>query len=829
MPALTPAEARTRADLITVTQYRVDLDVRGAENSEQSTFGSHTLITFTAADSGTTFVDVLADRVDEILLDGQELDARLLEAGRLPLDVSAGDHELTVSAQMGYSRDGQGLHRALDPADGATYLYGHLFLDAAPRVFACFDQPDLKAPFQINVRANPEWAVLSNGVIERSHGDRVEFGLTKPLATYFVTVCAGPYVSVSDEHQGIPLGVHARASLAAPLRSHAPDILKVTKGALDYFGDLFGVSYPFGSYDQVFVPEFNAGAMENPGCVTFRDGLLFRGVATSEDIMSRSLTVAHEAAHMWCGDMVTMRWWEDLWLNESFAEYLGHAALAHITNSSAPWVHGSISRKTWGYAAERAPSAHAVAATAPDTDAALANFDGISYAKGSAVLRQLIATVGEEVFASGMKDHIAQFGWGNASFADFIATMERASTRAHPQRGHHQIDIQEWARHWLREPGLDSLSVERSGDGVTVTRVGPDGVQSARSHLSTVAGWSEQGKVWEQELWFSPAGDTVSIAEPDAAVVLPNAADLTWARAGLDPVSLAALPRVLPKMDDPTHRAVVWSALIDSLAQAKITPQQLTDIVCAALPGEDEASLLTHVGRFVGNRLIPEYLLGDKEARERLSVMGHARWQRARSEGNLTVEAARLLVATTTRGNLLHRWRAGWELPPALTNDLDLRWLALRALAALGEVGRAEVVAESQRDDSLAGHLGALMTRAALPGAADKEWAWAQLVGPGMSNYERNALGQGFWLSGDQQLLESYVGRYLVEIPELASTMGPDALARLASMAFPRTLPQESITRIIEAHLVEKKMPAGVCRSMTDQLAVLKEVVRSRS
>lgn len=830
MAALTPDEAQTRAELLDISLYNVHLDLRGAADPEHGTFTSITTISLVAAHTGETFLDLRAEKVHRIVLDGSEVDAGSLADSRLPLALSAGAHELTVHAEMAYSRDGQGLHRAVDPADGETYLYGHLFLDAAPRVFACFDQPDLKAPFQISVRANPEWAVISNGVIEATKADRVDFAVTKPLATYFVTVCAGPYVSVTGEHRGVPLGVHARASLVAALKTHAPDILDVTRGALDYFEDLFGFDYPFGSYDQVFVPEFNAGAMENPGCVTFRDGLLYRGVATSEDIMGRSLTVAHELAHMWCGDLVTMKWWEDLWLNESFAEYLGHAALAHISDSAAPWVHGSISRKTWGYAAERAPSAHPVAASAADTEAALANFDGISYAKGAAVLRQLVATIGHEAFAAGMKDHIARFAWGNASLADFMDTMERAVAGGAESVGASRpIDIRAWMSSWLTEVGLDALTAAREGNGARVDKVAPGQTGSSRAHLSTVAAWSREGKVWEQELWLPAGTEQAEVATAAESVIVPNAADLTWARVVFDEESLAVMPQVLPVIDDATHRAVIWSALIDGLAQSRVTPAYVTDVVCAALPGEGEPSIVTHLGRFIGSRLVPEYLVGDVESRDRISWVGQECWERASEHGELQIEAARLLMSTTQNANLLHRWRAGWELPAGLANDRDLRWLMLRSLATLGQIERHEIAAEADRDSSLAGRLGALTARAALPGAGDKRWAWAQLTGAGLSNHERNAIGQGFWLSGDPQLLQEYVNRFVRDIPSLQSMMGPDASARLTLLAFPRTLPFESTMATVRASLDCELLSAGVRRSLTDGLFVLGEVWRARA
>ncbi|MEO6998111.1 MAG: M1 family aminopeptidase, partial [Terracoccus sp.] len=324
MRSLTLAEARERSDLLTVTSYAVDLDLdQGSEH-----FGSRATVRFSSRrENAESWADLKAVTVASITLNGRAIDPDSVHDGRLPLSGLALDNELVVEATMAYSHDGQGLHRATDPADDLDYVYGHLFLDAAPSVYVCFDQPDLKAPYDVSVTAPADWVVIGNGAATRAAPGRWTLSTTKPMATYFVTVCAGPYVSVRDEHDGIPLGLHARASLREPLERHAAEMIEITRQSFDYFHALFGIRYPFGEYHQVFVPEFNAGAMENPGCVTFRDQYLFRGAATRDELLSRANTIAHEMSHMWFGDLVTMQWWDDLWLNESFAEYMSHRAL----------------------------------------------------------------------------------------------------------------------------------------------------------------------------------------------------------------------------------------------------------------------------------------------------------------------------------------------------------------------------------------------------------------------------------------------------------------------------------------------------------------------
>ena len=454
MPSLTRSEARQRAELISVSSMEVDLDLARADETGEETFASTTTIRFACAQPGaSTFLDLKPAELRSLTLNGAALDPSGLGDGRIELHGLEADNVLVAVATMRYSRDGQGLHRAVDPADGQHYVYGHLFLDAAPSVFACFDQPDLKAPYAVSVTAPEGWQVIGNGAAAEVEPGRWELARTKPLATYFVTVCAGPWASVRSEHDGIPLGIHARASLREPLERQAEQMLEVTRACFDYYHRLFGIRYPFGEYHQVFVPEFNAGAMENPGCVTFRDTYVFRGAAARDEVLTRSNTIAHEMAHMWFGDLVTMRWWDDLWLNESFAEYMAHRTSVDATEFTEGWVDSTVARKMWGYAAERTPSTHPVAGGAAlDAQAALQDFDGISYAKGAATLRQLIAHIGDDAFIAGVSAYLREHAYGNGTLADFLGSMERASGQ----------DLGEWSKAWLLTAGLDVIAADQA-------------------------------------------------------------------------------------------------------------------------------------------------------------------------------------------------------------------------------------------------------------------------------------------------------------------------------------------------------------------------------
>ncbi len=453
--SLQQQEAIERRALLSVESYDVRLDLA----SDPTTFGSVTTVRFTSA-GGPTFVDLKPTSVRSIVLNGSPIDAELLDRGRLPIDTVAGSNELVVDAVMPFRNDGEGLHRSVDPADGQHYIYGMSFMDAAPTVFACFDQPDLKSPYTFHVTAPVGWTVVGNAPGEEVSPGVWEFETTQPLSTYFVTIVAGPYHVVHDSHDGIPLALSARASLAAHLDKDADEIFTLTRQCFDEFHRLFGIRYPFGNYHQAFVPEFNAGAMENPGCVTFRDNLVFASRVTRGARILRASTIAHEMAHQWFGNIVTPTWWDDLWLNESFAEYLGNRVTAEVTEYADVWTHIAYSRRQWGLVADQRPTTHSVAGNgAVDAVAALQNFDGISYAKGSTILKQLNASMGDEVFFAGAVDHMTAHRFGNATMHDLFASWERAGSG----------DLSSFIDSWLLTAGPDTVTVDRAAGMVRRT------------------------------------------------------------------------------------------------------------------------------------------------------------------------------------------------------------------------------------------------------------------------------------------------------------------------------------------------------------------------
>ena len=822
MPSLTRAEATARAALLTVDAMEVDLDLdRGAE-----VFASRTTIRFTCREPGAqTFVDLRPRELHGVSLNGTRLDAASLVDGRITLTELAADNVLEVEATMAYSHDGQGLHRSTDPADDEDYVYGHLFLDAAPTVFACFDQPDLKAPYTVAVTAPEAWTVLGNGAARVVGPGRTELAPTPPLATYFVTVCAGPWASVLGEHDGIPLGVHARRSLAPYLEAQAEHMLHVTRACFDEYHRLFGIRYPFGEYHQVFVPEFNAGAMENPGCVTFRDSMVFRGAATPDQVLQRSNTIAHEMAHMWFGDLVTMRWWDDLWLNESFAEYMAYRVTTTVTEFTDAWVEFGVARKMWGYAAERAPSTHPVAGSpAPDAHSALGNFDGISYAKGASVLRQLIAHIGDEAFLAGVVEHLSAHRFGNGELTEFLEAMEGASGRS----------LTAWSTAWLETSGADRLALE---DGV-LTRTAPAAHPADRPHTLDVAAFAGGAEVARVEVVVEEDRTPVAGLDglPDGALVVPNAGDLTWAEVSLDDPTVAHLAAGLPEVPDAQARAVLWVALFGSVHRGEVDPRVVLDVFGSAWAREASSSVLTRVALLTTNEVVPLFLppaeqepaLGGiaQAADGLLASLGSGSGP---AEDALAVVAARVWARTGSDTDRLRRWAAGHGIPPVLDGDDDFRWLVLRRLATLGELSDGEIDEAEAADHSLAGALAALGVRAVRPSVEAKEWAWAQLRdNEHLSNHGALAVAGGFWAAPDLDLVRPWVDRVGDLVVGMSRRMADDALSRVVTAIHPTRVVEEATAAASAAVLARDDLTAGSRRAFVDADHELHEALASR-
>ena len=837
MPSLTYDEAVARAALIAVTSYTVDLDLTSGDDETAPTYRSYTVIRFTCRRPGEgTFADLHATEVVSMRLNGRPLPPEAWTAGRLTLDDLAADNVLVVEAQMPWRRDGQGLHRAFDPADGAAYVFGHFFLDAAPSVTVCFDQPDLKAPWTVSVSTPRAWQVIGNGVSAPTSLGRFELTPTAALSTYFVTVCAGPYVSVRGHHDGIPLAVHARASLRAELERDASRLLEVTGIFLDAFHDLFGIRYPFGGYDQVFVPEFNALAMENPGCVVLRDELLFRGRATDDEILRRDNTIAHEMAHMWFGDLVTMQWWDDLWLNESFAEYLAARVLVSTGVHPDAWVNVTMERRPWGYAAERAPSTHPVAGRpAVDAMTALHDFDGISYAKGAAALRQLIEYVGDDAFVAGVRAHLTRHAFGNATMADFLGAIAAASGR----------DLGPWGDGWLMTAGRDTLSARIRDTSLEVVRRQPVAAEvpavvdcsAQRPHSTDVAGYAEGAEVFRVSVTLGAEPVVVPLPDAEIAavgararVVIPNASDLTWAAVDLDPDTIAALPDELPRIVDAQVRASVWVAVLDAVARGALTPIAYVDLFCAAWGVEEETAILSPVADRIA-KVIRAFIPGDLQEVQlaRVADTAAAALREAVPGSGRALAAARVVAALSADIRLLREWALGLGLPAGLAGDSDFLWIVVENLAARGELSAADLERFAHDDQTLQGRLNSLKARASLPDAAAKEWAWEQLTSreADHSNYELNYLASGFWRAPDETDLRPYVERFFDVVPTLHEWIGEDALSTVVLTAFPEVV-EERTLELSAQTLTRTDLTPATRRALVDGDWALREALVSR-
>ncbi len=815
VPSLTRVEAQRRADLVTVSSYDVRLDLdRGAE-----TFDSSTTIRFAAVPGTSTFVDVKPRELRRATLNGRPVQASVVD-GRLALDGLAERNELVVEAIMAYSHDGEGLHRHVDPADGQAYLYGMSFLDAAPRWFACFDQPDLKAPFALDVRCPPDWTVVGNAPARRIAAGRWHLTTAHPLATYFTTLVAGPYHTVAAEHDGIILALHARASLAEHLDREAGEILAVTRAALDEFHRLFGIRYPWGEYHQAFVPDLNAGAMENPGCVTLRDSFVFRSRVTDDDRCQRASTIAHEMAHMWFGDLVTMRWWDELWLNESFAEYLGCRVCEDAAGRPA-WVQFGIARKSWGYAADRRPTTHPVAGNGvPDARTALNDFDGISYAKGASVLRQLANHLGENVFLNGLRRYVAEHAYGTAEFDDLMSAWTAAGAR----------DLPQWTDRWLHTSGLDTLRVVNGSAG---SRVESGGASARRPHTVAVAGYGMAGLELSRVDVTLDAGSVPVSLDGHPVLTLPDASDQTWAKIALTATEWEAMPDLLPAVQDGAARVVIWNALRLAVSDAEIHPALALRIAESGLSTERIDAVIAEVARWAVDTLAGVYL-PDGAPRENGYAGVAATAERiaevAPPASGRQLAAVRAWVAATSDVARLSDWLAGRRcLPDGLLLDTELRWTVVHRLAALGAVTPADVDAEAAADHSAQGVVHAAECRALRPDPAGKERVWQTLMTDAdRSNYELYALARGFWHPQQTELTAPFVQRYFAEIEATATLRSGWVVKRLASLAFPRTAVDAATLRSADSLLGRAALDQHIRHSVTDAADDLRRALGAR-
>jgi aminopeptidase N len=811
--SLRRSEAEQRAADLKVTGMRVELDLT---DPGAATFGSRTTIQFQSR-AAETFVEFRGRELRSAVVNGVELDRSSWRDGRLPLAGLAPVNTLVVHGEMAFSSDGEGLHRHVDPEDRRTYLYAMSFLDAAPRWFACFDQPDLKAPYVFDIAAPLDWTILGNGPSRMLEPGRWQIVPNGPLATYFTTLVAGPYASVYDEHDGIRLGLHVRATLRDRLLAESSDILAVTKQCFDYYHGQFGARYPFGEYHQAFVPDFNAGAMENPGCVTFRDHFIYRGRTTRADRARRAGIIAHEMAHQWFGDLVTMRWWDDLWLNESFAEYLAHRCCSEATEYPL-WTEFGIVRKDWGAIADQAPSTHPVAGNgADDAVMALQDFDGISYAKGAAVLKQLAAYIGEEVFFRGLRSYFDRYAFANASLGDLIDTWS-AEGRA---------GLDRWVQSWLQTTGMDTIDVGGLPPDISVIKIAAD-PEARRSHAISVGAIDGRGVITAAaDVIIDEAAVDVDVPA-DAALVLPDLRDATWAKIRFGLQDWSGVGAVLPTLADETASVVIYNAVRDAVRDAALAPALAIEVIASSVPATPSDLILASVLHFAQDQLAGAYCPVPQRLRRLARVHALARQILADcvpgSDRQLT--AFRLAVRSAGDWQLLNRWYRGSVLPEGLGLDPELSWEIVERAASLMD-DAAMINDALARDPSASAHVHAARARAALPNATAKEAAWAALMQPSLlPPYELYAIAEGFFEPGQEELTDQYVGRYFAEIAATADFRTGWSLGAVAGRAYP-SLAASPATLELANQALAGPLAGPLRRALLDGTDALRRAVAS--
>jgi aminopeptidase N len=823
-------EAQERSRLLDVLGYRVELDVTGGDD----VFGSVTVVRFGCRTAGAgTFIEIEPARLRRVTLNGQDVDPATLTGNRLPLAGLQAANELRVEADMPYSRTGAGLHRFTDAADGETYLALHGGLDNAQRVIAAFDQPDLKAPITAAVTAPGSWTVIGNGLARPSGSGRWDLAATPPISTYLFTLVAGPYRSISAEHHGIPFGLHARQSLAGHLNRDAAEILAITRACFDRYREIFAEPYPYDSYDQAFVPELESGAVENPGCVTFRDDFLFPSAVTRAERQTRGMVIAHEMAHMWFGDLVTMRWWNDVWLSESFATYMGFRVLAEATAFTGTWTDFALAHKTRGYDADQRESTHPVAPEprdVPDTDAARSSYDDISYAKGASALRQLVAWLGWPAFLTGINDYFARYRFGSATLADLLDCLSRSSG----------ADVGEWAGPWLRSAGVDTLTVSRPEPPSPVGSISHAGGRPHRVWIGVYDEGPGELTLRTQVPVLVPADAravVLPLGRPGPALLLPNDGDFSYCKVRLDPASQNTLASSLGRLADPLSRAVAWNGLRDLVRDGELAPRQYLALAARHLPAETDGSIAGYVLGYARWTVADRYLPPGRRGAALADITSLCRdllGPHPAGDGDETrLVAVRGLIDSVSGPDdisALWSWLAAGRVPGGPDLDSRLRWQILLRLTVLGAASRAEIEHDAIRDTTAAGRLGAARCRAALPDQDAKQAAWAAMLDGSLSGYELTATVQGFWQADQAGLLAGYVPRYFAALAQIAAggaaAGGAADLARIwCRHGFPHHAVDAATVRAGERCLETGGLTGSLRRLMADQLEDLRRSV----
>ena len=844
---ITRSGAQARSTVVTAVSYRVLIDLSGRTpdgsplDSPDTTFVSTSTVTFDSA-GGHTDIDIIADAILAASLDGEPVDASAYDGARLFFEAAEGRHELTVTALVRYSNSGEGLHRFVDPVDDNAYLYSQFEPADARRAYACFDQPDQKASFQFSVIAPLDWVVFSNSapVEPADVGDgfgRWDFAETLTMSTYITAIIAGAYHVVRGTIRSasgeLPATVVSRQSMAPYM--DADKILDTTQKGFEVFEKHFDYPYPFGSYDQIFVPEFNAGAMENAGCVTFRDMYLFRSRVTSREYEARDNTILHELAHMWFGDLVTMKWWDDLWLNESFAEWASHFAQAEMAKDDParvdPWVSFANERKTWAYLQDQMPTTHPIAADMVDLEAVEQNFDGITYAKGASVLKLLVTFVGEEAFLAGVRNYFKEFAFGNTELADLLGHLEQASGR----------DLSWFSGQWLETSGVNTFRADFDTDDegnfarFDIVQSAAEDYPTLRTHRLGIGVFAlEDGVLRRVERLEADAfGERTPIAalvgRPAGDLVLLNDGDTTYAKTRLDEGSLATAVAHLDSLDDALARAMVWATAWDMTRDAEMASVDYVRLVLGAVASETDQTAVSTVLR---QALMAATTYTAPELREGVRgefVTGLARLLKASVPGSdAQVSLARTLagaVFTAPGAELLRGWLNGEEVPPGLVVDADLRWTLLGSLARMGAIGEDDIAAEAERDQTSAGAEKAAGVIAALADADAKADAWVLATADAsVPNETHREICENFFTFGQDELLRGYLEPYIEVLQAISdksgvwASRGTAAREAILRLLFPIELADEEFVDRLRAWLTDGVRSEQVVRGVRERI-----------
>ncbi|WP_405678132.1 aminopeptidase N [Streptomyces sp. NBC_01511] len=845
---LTREEAQQRARLLTVDSYEIDLDLSGAQ--EGGTYRSVTTVRFESTEAGAeTFIDLVAPAVHEVVLNGKPLNvAAVFRDSRIALrHLRQGANELTVSADCEYTNTGEGLHRFVDPVDQQAYLYTQFEVPDARRVFASFEQPDLKATFRFTVTAPEGWTVVSNSPTPEPESNVWRFEPTPRISTYITALIVGPYHSVHSTYekdgQSVPLGVYCRPSLAEYLDADA--IFEVTRLGFDWFQEKFDYAYPFAKYDQLFVPEFNAGAMENAGAVTIRDQYVFRSKVTDAAYETRAETILHELAHMWFGDLVTMEWWNDLWLNESFATYTSIACLAYAPDSRWPhsWTTFANSMKTWAYRQDQLPSTHPIMADITDLDDVLVNFDGITYAKGASVLKQLVAYVGQDEFFRGVQAYFKAHAFGNTRLSDLLGALEETSGR----------DLKTWSTAWLETAGINILRPEIELDeaghvlSLAVRQEAPalppgaKGTPVLRPHRIAIGCYdlAADGKlVRTSRIELDVEGELTEVPfpanTPRPAVILLNDDDLSYAKVRLDEESLRVVTAHLGDFTESLPRALSWASAWDMTRDGELATRDYLALVLSGIAKETDIGVVQSLHRQVKLALnlyaAPQWREAGL-ARWTEATLAHLRTAEPGSDHQLAWARAFAATARTPQQlDLLQGLLDGTESVEGLAVDTELRWAFVQRLAAVGLHDEEEIAAEYERDRTAAGERHAAAARAARPTEEAKAEAWASVVeSDKLPNALQEAVIGGFVQTDQLELLAPYTEKYFAVVKDVWDARSHEMAQQIALGLYPALQVGQPTLDATDAWLASASPNAALRRLMSESRSGVDRALRAQA